>query len=90
MPQYEITKGKIAVGSTSPAAVLNTIANTYSTKARVNADDGVKLDFEDSWVHLRASNTEPIIRIIAEAHTQQHSSDLVQSFTKELQDLTQG
>ncbi len=85
LPQYEITKGKIAVGNISPAAILRKMADAYSSKATVNMDDGVKLDFEHSWVHLRASNTEPIIRIIAEAPTSAASSDLVASFTQELQ-----
>jgi phosphomannomutase len=40
--------------------------------------DGVKIDFAESWVHLRKSNTEPIIRIYAEAHTAEEADKLAQ------------
>jgi phosphomannomutase len=46
--------------------------------------DGVKVDFEDSWVHLRKSNTEPIIRIIAEARTNEAAEELTRAVLKDL------
>lgn len=45
---------------------------------KINTEDGIRIDFEDSWVQLRASNTEPIIRIIAEAPTEEESWALVE------------
>ena len=47
------------------------------SNANVNNEDGVKIDFENSWVHLRKSNTEPIIRIYAEGTSKEHCNDLV-------------
>ena len=47
---------------------------------KVTTIDGVKIDFEDSWVHLRKSNTEPIIRIYAEAKSQDAADDLAARF----------
>jgi phosphomannomutase len=47
----------------------------YATE-RVSDIDGVKIDFAESWVHLRKSNTEPIIRIYTEAKTQQEADQL--------------
>ena len=44
---------------------------TYAGKAEINTVDGVKLDFPETWVHLRKSNTEPIIRIYSEGPTQE-------------------
>lgn len=44
--------------------------------ATVNDIDGVKIDFPDRWVHLRKSNTEPIIRVYSEAQTMQQADDL--------------
>ena len=44
--------------------------------AEVNDTDGVKIDFPDKWVHLRKSNTEPIVRIYSEAHTIEEAEDI--------------
>ena len=49
--------------------------------ARANVEDGLRLDWEDRWVHLRASNTEPVMRIIAEARTPEGSQALVDEYT---------
>lgn len=68
-PAYEIYKTKISL---SPEMDVDAILNSAKEKfagERITDIDGVKIDFEDSWVHLRKSNTEPIIRIYAEAHT---------------------
>ena len=57
-------------------SLLNSIANSY-TDNTVTRIDGVKIDFSDGWVHIRKSNTEPIIRIIAEAKTEKRLDELV-------------
>jgi phosphomannomutase len=54
-------------------AILVKIKELYTGKAAINDIDGVKLDFEDRWVHLRKSNTEPIIRVYSEAPTQEEA-----------------
>ena len=84
LPQYAIAKGKIEIGAGSPAAVLERIAGTHHANGRVNTDDGVKIDFPDYWVHLRKSNTEPIVRIIAEARTAAEASRIVEKWKMEL------
>lgn len=64
---YVMYKKKIDLSSSWNAdALLDTIATTFED-ARVTKIDGVKIDFDDSWIHLRKSNTEPIIRLYAEA-----------------------
>mgnify|MGYP001369715610 CR=1 FL=1 len=64
---YLMYKKKIDLSSSWNAdALLDTIATTFED-ARVTKIDGVKIDFDDSWIHLRKSNTEPIIRLYAEA-----------------------
>jgi phosphomannomutase len=85
MPQYMITKGKVDVGSTDPDSVLDRIRQKFSGKGSINTDDGLKIDFPGSWVHLRKSNTEPIVRIIAEAPSKDTADKLVQEFTGEIQ-----
>ncbi len=66
-PDYEIVKDKIAVPDASvvPAA-LAAVAKSYAG-AEVDHQDGLKIDLPEGWVHLRASNTEPIMRVIAES-----------------------
>ena len=53
--------------------------------ATVNDIDGVKIDFPDSWVHLRKSNTEPIIRVYSEAATMEEANTLAQKVIKTIQ-----
>ena len=66
-PDYEIVKDKIDVPDAGvvPAA-LEAVAGTYES-AEVDRQDGLRLDLPEGWVHLRASNTEPIVRVIAES-----------------------
>lgn len=84
MPQYSIVKGKIPVGKHSPDDVLKQMSEIHSRNGRINTDDGLKIDFPESWVHLRKSNTEPIIRIIAEAKSAAEARTLVDAFTRDI------
>jgi phosphomannomutase len=84
LPQYSIAKGKVELKGLSPEQALERIREKHGERGKVNTDDGLKIDFADSWVHLRKSNTEPIVRIIAEAPTMEQASDTVKSFTAEL------
>lgn len=66
-PAYEIAKNKIELTpGIDVDAILAEVKKRYASE-RITEIDGVKIDFADSWVHLRKSNTEPIIRIYAEA-----------------------
>ena len=68
-PQYCIAKTKLELTpDTDVDALLRAVEDHYRGE-RVTTIDGVKVDFDQSWVHLRRSNTEPIIRIYAEART---------------------
>ncbi len=84
LPQYEITKGKVDLGNGNPDQTLKRLGDRFSSTGRITNTDGLKIDFADSWVHLRKSNTEPIVRIIAEAPTKDEASELVKTFTREL------
>jgi len=84
LPQYLITKGKIELSSLNADAILKRLQTKYSSAGNINIDDGLKIDFPEAWVHLRKSNTEPIIRIIAEAHTKAEADELVKKFTAEI------
>jgi phosphomannomutase len=66
-PDYFMSKNKIDLpAGTDVKAILGKVKDQY-TQQPVNTEDGLKIEFGKSWVHLRASNTEPIIRIYAEA-----------------------
>lgn len=85
-PSYFSSKNKIELSNKSLIdKILLTIKEKYSNE-RVTDIDGVKIDFDASrtWVHLRKSNTEPIIRIYAEAPTQEDADALAQSIIKEI------
>ena len=84
LPQYPIVKSTIEVKNVGIDRVLANIRNQYDGKCDVNTDDGLRLDFADEWVHLRKSNTEPIIRIIAEAHAVDRAQQLVKEFREKI------
>jgi phosphomannomutase len=67
--------------------LLEAIAKTYQTED-ITTIDGVKIDFKENWVHLRKSNTEPIIRIYTEAKSQNEADNLAQRFISELRELS--
>ena len=75
-PQYSISKSKNELTPDIDVdAILDAIKKKYANE-KITDIDGVKIDFKESWVHLRKSNTEPIIRIIAEAHTMEEAEEL--------------
>lgn len=78
-PQYSIAKTKLALTPDIDVdAVLQAVKEKYAAE-KITDIDGVKIDFADSWVHLRKSNTEPIIRIYAEAHSMAEAEALAES-----------
>lgn len=84
LPQYQIAKGKIELGKISPDAVLQKLQTAHAHEGTINTDDGLKIDFPEYWVHLRKSNTEPIVRVIAEARTMEKAVEVVEKFKKEM------
>ncbi|HET6566481.1 MAG TPA: phosphoglucosamine mutase, partial [Rhodothermales bacterium] len=86
LPDYKISKNKIPLGDTDPDSVLKVVAERYAGE-QMSTVDGVKIDFPEGWVHLRKSNTEPIIRIYAEAGSEQEAQSLARRFMDELQEV---
>ena len=84
-PQYSIAKGKIKLGTISPDEVLAAMKEKYRNNGKITTEDGLRIDFPDYWVHLRKSNTEPIVRVIAEAKTMEQAVNVVEKFSKEIQ-----
>jgi len=83
-PEYFMGKGKIQLEPTMDVdALLLAIEKKYASN-KPSTIDGVKIDFEASWVHLRKSNTEPIIRVYTEAPSQEDADLLMNRFKEEL------
>jgi len=86
-PKYYMTKEKITISSdVNLDDILIDLSKKYENE-HVNTIDGLKIDFEESWVHLRKSNTEPIIRIYSEAKTLEKSIDLIKNIQEEIKSL---
>ena len=86
-PAYFASKNKIELTPEIDVdKILSTIKSRYSNE-RVNDIDGVKIDFTENWVHLRKSNTEPIIRIYTEAKTMAEADSLAKRFISEIEQI---
>ena len=86
-PPYEIAKEKVQLTPDIDVdAVLERMKQHYAGE-KITDIDGVKIDFADSWVHLRKSNTEPIIRIYAEAHTMEEAEQLAATVKKVMENI---
>ena len=87
-PQYAIAKNKIELTpSLDVDAILTAVKEKYNNET-ITDIDGVKIDFPDSWVHLRKSNTEPIIRIYSEAQTMEKANELAESIKIVIREIT--
>lgn len=88
-PAYVISKNKIELSANlNVDLILDSIAKAYQ-EYNVNTIDGVKIDFPDGWVHLRKSNTEPIIRIYAEASTEVQANTFAQQIMNAIEKIAQ-
>ena len=86
-PPYFMSKNKVQLSATQdPDLILRAMKAKYEKYDPIDVD-GVKIDFEDSWVHMRKSNTEPIVRIYTEAMTEGAAEELAQRFLTELAEL---
>jgi phosphomannomutase len=86
LPKYSIVKAKIECSRERIMSVLETL-KTDSRDAKVNIQDGLRLDWPGRWVHLRPSNTEPIMRIIAEAESESAAKQLVADFSERVEGI---
>ncbi|CAM1370258.1 phosphoglucosamine mutase [Tenacibaculum xiamenense] len=86
-PSYFMSKNKIQLTpKINVDDILSKMAKKYKNE-EVNTIDGVKIDFENEWVHLRKSNTEPIIRIYTESVSEESADELAKRFIKEIEEI---
>ncbi len=86
LPQYFIVKKKIEIGNANSDNVINKLAEKYKDE-KLNFEDGLKIDFADHWIHLRKSNTEPILRCIVEAKSKKIASKLAEKYFDEIKSI---
>lgn len=86
-PSYFMSKNKIELTPDLDVdGVLKAVEKRHSSE-EISTVDGVKIDFPENWVHLRKSNTEPIIRIYTEAKSQKEADELAQKMIKEIESI---
>ncbi|MEN8121318.1 MAG: phosphoglucosamine mutase, partial [Bacteroidota bacterium] len=86
-PNYFMSKKKIQLTPDIDVdEILKTMESRY-TNEDITTIDGVKIDFTEHWVHLRKSNTEPIIRIYTEAKSQEKADDLADKIIGEIKEI---
>src|SRR5204862_1967881 len=86
LPRYAIVKDKLDRPKASLDSVYAALRSAFSD-ARVDTQDGLRLAWRDRWLHVRPSGTEPIVRVIAEAPTEQDARGLVQRARAPLEKL---
>ncbi|MCW8820071.1 MAG: phosphoglucosamine mutase [Ignavibacteriaceae bacterium] len=84
-PDYFMAKHKIRLAERPENfdSIFNEISRAYP-EAEVNREDGLKLDFPEEWVHIRPSNTEPVLRIYTEAKNRKRAEMLADTFSQEI------
>ncbi|MDR1535555.1 MAG: phosphoglucosamine mutase [Planctomycetota bacterium] len=88
IPAYQMSKQRVECSRRGISPVLRLLAGEKAD--RVDVRDGVKLDFAEGWVHIRPSNTEPIIRVYAEARTQEEADRLAERYRARVEKFLKG
>ncbi len=83
LPQYVITKKKIRIHDKNPDIILEQFINNHKQE-QIDLTDGVRIDWAHKWAHIRKSNTEPIIRVVAEAENRDQSEALAETILDEI------
>ncbi|MFT4024469.1 MAG: hypothetical protein QM664_11870 [Flavihumibacter sp.] len=86
-PDYFISKNKIELNkSIDVQDIFSKIISKYK-KHPINTDDGLKIEFDNDWVHLRTSNTEPIIRIYAESNFETTANNIALRLMQDIKEF---
>lgn len=88
-PEYHMSKNKIALTPEIDVDQILDLIASRNRKEKVSTVDGVKIDYENGWVHLRKSNTEPIIRIYSESTTPEKAQELAQAIIDDVNVIVQ-
>jgi phosphomannomutase len=83
LPEYVMAKKRVGIGTLGPEVVLDRLLEE-SRGMEVTDVDGVKIEFDDGWVHIRKSNTEPVVRVYAEARTDERANEIADRYVKQI------
>lgn len=86
-PNYFISKNKIELGEDVNVKHIFDKIKTKYTKQPINTEDGLRIDFDNDWVHLRTSNTEPIIRIYSESGTETTANNIAKRIMADIKEM---
>jgi len=86
-PDYFISKNKIELNEDVNVKKIFEEIKTKYKKQPINTEDGLRIDFDNNWVHLRTSNTEPIIRIYAESGTETTASNIAKRIMEDIKEM---
>jgi phosphomannomutase len=86
-PDYFISKNKIELGKGIDVKTIFEKIKTKYGKQPINTEDGLKIEFDSDWVHLRTSNTEPIIRIYAESNFETTANNIAMRLMKDIKEF---
>jgi len=89
LPKYHIVKRTCELNGVDPVALMGVVADHYAQQSP-DLTDGVKIAWPDRWVHIRRSNTEPTVRVIAEAPGEQEATDLCDETLRTIEKLMAG
>jgi len=87
IPRYHMIKEKIQGTQEKAYRIIRQLRKKYSDKGEVSLLDGLKISFKDYWVHIRPSNTEPIIRLIIEAKSRDTAEMMIEFWRKEMSEI---
>ncbi len=79
LPHYEMLKTKVTLPANANLDSLYKKIEEYFRGVSTNYKDGLRLDWDNKWVHIRPSNTEPVVRIIGEAPTKEELNELIKA-----------
>jgi phosphomannomutase len=87
LPRYVMIKEKIEGSAERAHQLVGLLKKRYETKGKIDLRDGLKVEFADHWIHLRPSNTEPVIRVLAEARTEAKARRAIETLKSEIASL---
>lgn len=88
IPEYYMIKDKIEGTQEQAYRLIRQLKRKYRDKGKISLVDGLKINFDNYWIHIRPSNTEPIIRLIVEAKSQEKVKIIVRQLKKEISELS--
>ncbi|MGB2845830.1 MAG: phosphoglucosamine mutase [Candidatus Aminicenantaceae bacterium] len=88
VPKYYMIKDRIEGTQEQAYRLMRQLKKKYWNKGELSLIDGLKIQFDNYWIHIRSSNTEPIIRLIVEAKSQEVAEKIAKQFKKEIGELS--